>query len=95
MKYIKLPIPKYDKKNAHCGGCTKANSARLINTAKSLYKVPRYVHEKGTSKRDWVMNTAAEGLSLLNNLVVLWFSNAGAQEKTTQNSNILAYEYKR
>lgn len=24
MKYIKLPIPKYDKINAHCGGCTKA-----------------------------------------------------------------------
>lgn len=58
-------------------------------------RVPRYVHEKGTSKRDWVMSTAAEGLSLLNNLVVLWFSNAGAQEKTTQNSNILAYEYER
>lgn len=61
MKYIKLPIPKYAKINVHCGGCTKENSARLVNTAKYLYTVPRYVHEKGTSQRAWIMNTAAEG----------------------------------
>lgn len=52
----------------------------------SVYtRVPRYVHEKGTSKRAWVMNMAAEGYLLLKHLV-LWFS---------QSSNILAYEYKR
>lgn len=61
MKYIKLPIPKYDKMNAHCGGCTKANSARLINTARVCTRVPRYVHDKGTCQRAWMMSAAAEG----------------------------------
>lgn len=52
------------------------------STLPSVYtRVPRYAHEKGTSKRAWVTNMAAEGYLLLKHLVVPWFSNAGAKRK--------------